>query len=92
MVACAGGGEKAKPAELAVNAPKLGVRLAWSASVGAVNFPLDIAVAGVNKANDAIFTVASSDGVVVSFDAASGRELWRAQAGKTLAAGVGAEC
>jgi outer membrane protein assembly factor BamB len=91
LVACAGGADKAKPAELATNAPKLGVRLAWSARVGTVNFPLNIAVAGVNTASNAIINIASGDGVVVSFDAASGRELWRALAGKALAAGVGSD-
>ncbi len=91
LVACAGGGDKAKPAELATNAPKLGVRLTWTAQVGAVNFPLDIAVTGRNAANKASFIIASDDGGVAAFDAANGRELWRAQAGKALAAGVGAD-
>jgi outer membrane assembly lipoprotein YfgL len=91
LVACAGGGDKAKPAELATNTPKLGVRLAWTARVGAVNFPLDIAVVGVNTANSAAINIASSDGVVASFDAAIGRELWRSQSGKTLTAGVGSD-
>ena len=70
LVSCAGGGDKAKPAELATNASKLGVRLAWTARVGAVNFPLDIAVASVNTANSAAINIASGDGVVASFDAA----------------------
>lgn len=91
LVACAGGGDKAKSVELATNAPKLGVRLAWTARVGAVNFPLDIAVAIANNATGAIVSVASGDGIVASFDAASGRELWRVQAGKALAAGVGSD-
>jgi outer membrane protein assembly factor BamB len=91
LVACAGGGDKAKPAELVTNVPKLGVRLAWTARIGAVNFPLNIALAGVNTAKDAIINVASSDGVVASFNAATGRELWRIQSGKPLAAGVGSD-
>lgn len=86
-----GSSEKAKPAELAVNVPKLAVRMAWSSKINAINFPLNIAVAGVNIAGNASINVASDDGVVVSFDATTGRELWRAQAGKNLAAGVGAE-
>jgi outer membrane protein assembly factor BamB len=90
LVACTGIGDKAKPAELAANAPKLGVRLAWTINVGAVNFPLDIAVGNVNNAGNAIFNVASGDGMVAAFDASNGREVWRAQAGKPLAAGVGA--
>ena len=91
LVACAGGGEKAKPAELANSVPKLGMRLAWTARIGAVNFPLDIAVASANTVTGTIINVASGDGMVADFDATNGRELWRAQAGKTLAAGVGSD-
>jgi outer membrane protein assembly factor BamB len=86
-----GSSEKAKPAELAVNVPKLAVRMAWTSKINAINFPLDIAIASVNITGNASINVASGDGVVVSFDATTGRELWRAQAGKSLAAGVGAE-
>ena len=84
-------GEKPKPNELAVNVPKLAVRLVWSNNLTAINFPLNIDVAGGNSAKDAIINIASSDGVVASFNAASGRELWRAQSGRTLAAGVGSD-
>src|SRR5690606_28862994 len=35
--------------------------------------------------------VAAADGTVVSVNAATGRENWRGQAGKTLQAGVGAD-
>ena len=91
LLGCAGGGEKAKPAELAVNVPKLAVRMAWSNKLNAINFPLDISAASVNRSSNAIINIASSDGVVVGFDAATGRESWRTQAGKNLAAGVGGE-
>jgi outer membrane protein assembly factor BamB len=91
LVACAGGSDKAKPAELITNSPKLGVRLAWTTRIDAVNFPLDIAVNSVNTISNATIIVANGDGVVINFDAASGRQLWRAQAGKTLAAGVGSD-
>ncbi len=86
-----GSSEKAKPAELAVNVPKLAVRMVWSSKLNAINFPLNIAIAGVNNADNAIINVASDDGSVVGFNATTGREMWRAQAGKNLAAGVGAE-
>jgi len=86
-----GSGEKSKPNELAVNIPKLAVRLVWSSNINAINFPLNIDVASVNDAKDAIINVASGDGIVVRLDAASGRELWRAQSGKTLAVGVGSD-
>lgn len=86
-----GSSEKAKPAELAVNVPKLAVRMVWSSKLNAINFPLNIAIADVNNADNAIINVASDDGSVVGFNATTGREMWRAQAGKNLAAGVGAE-
>ena len=91
LVACATSTDKPKPAELAVNVPKLAVRTAWVGKINAVNFPLNMAVAGDNIANNATINVASDDGLIISFNAATGRELWRTQAGKALAAGVGAE-
>lgn len=77
------GPEKPKPAELQPDPKLLGVRQAWSAHVGKVDFPLEIAVSG----NVAV--VASGDGAVVGFDAATGREEWRGSAKAPLAAGVG---
>jgi outer membrane assembly lipoprotein YfgL len=80
-----GGAEKAKPAELTANPATLAVRQAWTAKIGAVNFPLTVNVQG------SAVTLASSDGAIASFDAASGRELWRANAGSPLSAGVGSD-
>jgi len=91
LFACAGSSDKAKPVELAVSASKLGVRLAWSAQIGAVNFPLNIAVASVKNGQGAILTIANSGGTIAGFDVASGREAWRAQVDKALAAGVGSD-
>lgn len=91
LFACASSSDKAKPVELAVSASKLGVRLAWSAQIGAVNFPLNIAVASVKNGQGAILTIANSGGTIAGFDVASGREAWRAQVDKALAAGVGSE-
>ena len=91
LVACAGGGDKVQPPALAVSASKLSVRLVWSAQIGAVNFPLSMAVAGVNNTQNAILNVANSAGTVAGFDVATGRESWRAQVDKTLAAGVGSD-
>lgn len=79
------GAEKPKPAELQPNPGLLGVRQVWSARVGEVGFPLAVAVNGTTVA------VASNDGAVSAFDAASGRELWRASAGAPLSAGVGSD-
>ena len=77
--------EKPKPAALQPNPNLLGVRQAWTAPVGKVDFPLDVAVNGTTA------TLAASDGTVRAIDAASGRELWRASAGAPLAAGVGSD-
>ncbi|MDB5912673.1 MAG: hypothetical protein JWP22_1348 [Ramlibacter sp.] len=77
--------EKPKPAELQPNPNLLAVRQAWTAKVGAVDFPLVVAV------NGNIATLASGDGAVMAIDASSGRELWRASAGAPLAAGVGSD-
>jgi outer membrane protein assembly factor BamB len=85
LVSCSSGPEKPKPAELAPNAGLLGVRLAWSAKVGAVNFPIDV------KVNGNTVAVASSDGVVASFDAGTGAALWRTDLGSPIAAGVGSD-
>ena len=85
LVACSSGPEKPKPAELGANAGLLGVRLAWSAKVGTINFPLDI------KVNGNTVAVASSDGVIASFDAGSGAPLWRIDLGSPIAAGVGSD-
>ncbi len=75
--------EKPKPAELQPNPNLLGVRPAWTAKIGAVDFPLAVAVSGN------VAAVAASDGTVVGLDATTGREQWRGSAGTPLAAGVG---
>lgn len=85
LVSCSSGSEKLKPAELAPNAGLLGVRLAWSSKVGTVDFPLDV------KVNGSSVVVGSSDGVVASFDARTGIELWRTSVAAPIAAGVGSD-
>jgi outer membrane protein assembly factor BamB len=77
--------EKPQPAELQPNPNLIGVRQAWTARIGTVDFPLGVAVTG------GTVTVAATDGTVAALDAASGRELWRASAGAPLAAGVGSD-
>jgi outer membrane assembly lipoprotein YfgL len=82
---CASGPDKPKPAELAPNPGLLSAHLAWASKVGAINFPLDV------KVNGNIVAVASSEGVVASFDARTGAELWRSNVGVPIAAGVGSD-
>jgi len=85
MLAACSGTSKPKPAELPANPALFGVRQAWSVRIPAVSFPLATDVSGD------IVTVAGSDGTVVAIDARAGRETWRANAGATLAAGVGSD-
>jgi outer membrane assembly lipoprotein YfgL len=85
LAGCAGSSERPKPAELKPVTPVLNVRQAWSARMGAVNFPLQVHAAGAQV------VLAGSDGAVVTMDAASGRELGRASVGADLSAGVGSD-
>ena len=63
----------------------MGVRQAWSVKIPAVNFPLSLGVSGD------LVAVASSDGTVAMIDARAGREVWRANVGEPLLAGVGSD-
>ncbi len=85
MAACSSKPERPKPAELAPSAALIGVRQAWTARVGEVNFPLQPQVSGSTLA------VAAGDGTVAMLDAATGRDIWRAAAGAPLSAGVGSD-
>jgi outer membrane protein assembly factor BamB len=80
-----GGVEKPKPAELSPNPALIAVRPAWTARIGEVNLPLSVAVSGTTVA------VASTDGTVAALDAATGRDLWRANLKTPIAAGVGSD-
>ena len=76
---------KPKPLPLDPLTPKMSGTLAWSQRVEKIEFPLSVAV------NGATFTVAGGDGTVLALDAETGREMWRANAGAKLGAGVGSD-
>ena len=84
LVACAGPG-KPKPADLGPNTQLIGIRSAWSSTIGNIGFPLHVQVIG-----NSLF-VAGSDGVVAAIDARTGGDVWRTVLGTTLSAGVGAD-
>jgi outer membrane protein assembly factor BamB len=75
-----------KMAELPELPASIPVRTLWQASVGgagdAILFPA-LAVDGVYAA--------AQDGTVARFDASTGRESWRINAGRTLSGGVGSD-
>lgn len=84
MVGCAGS-SKPKPEPLAPLTPTIGRSVSWTQRIEAVQFPLVVAV------TPGVFTVAGSDGTVLALDADTGREVWRANAGAKLSAGVGSD-
>jgi outer membrane protein assembly factor BamB len=91
LSACTTNPDKPKLAELPAVNSQISVKSAWSARVGVANTPLEMTVdSGMNESLSTI-TAASSDGSIASFDAATGRVLWRAQAGKSLSSGAGTE-
>lgn len=83
LVACSA--SKPKPVPLQPIVPLLAVKQVWNVKLGAVEFPLSIGTQGSQ------ITLASSSGLVTALEAASGRELWRADLGGKLAAGVGGD-
>lgn len=83
LAACSS--DKPKPTPLADLKPTLAGRQVWSAQVGSIEFPLNVAV------RDGRFFAAGSNGTVLALEAETGRELWRTQAGAPLTAGVGTD-
>jgi outer membrane protein assembly factor BamB len=84
LAGCAGS-SRPKPKELEAYTPQIAGRQVWNRKLSGVDFPLSVAV------NAGRFTVASNDGTVLAFDASNGAELWRADVGAKLAAGVGSD-
>lgn len=77
---------KQVPVDLGPNVPLVGVRSAWTGSVGKVNFPLQMQVVGNHV------YVAGSNGTVAAIDARTGGDLWRLTlVGTELSAGVGTD-
>ncbi len=82
--ACAGT-EKPKQLDLGPNVPLIGVRTAWTSSIGAIAFPLQVRIV------DNLAFVAGSDGTVAAIDTRTGGDLWRVALGSKLSAGVGSD-
>ena len=80
-----GGGGARKPGPLPELAPTVTPTLAWQLPVGRAQLGFAPLVTP-----QAIYA-AAADGTVVRIDPASGRQVWRASAGKPLSAGAGAD-
>lgn len=85
VLAACGSSSKVKPAVLEPLTPQIAGRQVWSQRLDAVSFPLSVALQGGR------FHVAGDDGTVMALDAATGREVWRGNAGAKLSAGVGSD-
>jgi outer membrane assembly lipoprotein YfgL len=90
--ACAA--DRPKPAPLETVVPKIAGRQVWSANLGGgllpfVQAPRDVIL--VPAVRDGVFFVASAGGELRALQADTGAELWRAQAGSAISAGVGSD-
>lgn len=83
LLGCAS--DKPSPTPLEAVEAKIAGRQVWSARIGAVQFPLGVAV------RDGQFIVADSAGTVLALADADGRELWRSNVGARISAGVGSD-
>lgn len=83
LAAC--GTDRPKPTELGANPARVGVRSAWNARVGDVDFALGVRVVGNN------IYLASTEGTVAAIDARTGGDVWRANLKTKLTAGVGSD-
>ena len=77
--------DKPKPKPLEPITAPIAARQVWNQGIGAVQFPLTMAV------NGGVVTVAASDGSVLAVEAESGRVLWRGNVEAKLSAGVGSD-
>lgn len=83
LLACSSAPSRPEPAPLPPDPKLLGMRQAWSADIGRVDFSLVVQVAGNTVG------LASSEGQVSLLDARTGEPVWRVEVGTPLNAGVG---
>lgn len=85
LAACSSTPDKPKPKPLEPIVAPIAGRVVWNQRIDAVDFPLAVAV------RDGTFTVAAGDGTVLAVEADTGREVWRANVGAKISAGVGSD-
>ena len=79
------GPSKSQPAALQPVSGAVSAKQVWTNRIGAINFPLDLHVAG-----NTVF-ISGGDGSVAAIDGRTGADLWRASAGAPVATGVGSD-
>ena len=85
LLAACGSSPRPKPADLGSVAVQQDLQKGWSFALGALDFPMSPAI------TPNLIGLASSQGTVHALDARNGQEVWRAQAGGPLSAGVGSD-
>lgn len=76
---------KPQPAALLPVTGTVPAKQAWSNRIAAINFPLELQVAG-----NTVY-LSGADGSIAAIDARTGADLWRANAGAASATGVGSD-
>ncbi len=84
LVGCASSG-RPDPTPLQPLEAKVAGKQVWNEDIGKVSFPLAVSV------NGGVFTVADDSGLVLALQAETGKEVWRAEVGDKLSAGVGSD-
>jgi outer membrane protein assembly factor BamB len=85
LLAACGSSPRPKPADLGSVPVKQDLQKGWSFALGALDFPMSPAI------NANLVGLATSQGTVHALDARNGQEVWRAQVGAPLSAGVGSD-
>jgi len=85
LAGCSSGPTRPDPTPLATFESTLVVADAWKQKIGSVGFALSVPV------NGDTFTVASDDGTVLAVKATTGAQVWRADVGSKISAGVGSD-
>jgi len=85
LIACSSPPSAPKPADLGPDPALLGVRLAWSAQIGPLSYPLSL------TALDHAVVLASDDGTLSAHEIASGATLWQTSVGAPIDAGIGSD-
>ena len=79
------GPSKPQPAALQPVSGAVSAKQVWSSRVGAINFPLEVQVAG-----NTVF-ISGGDGSVAAIDGRTGADVWRTNAGAPVVTGVGSD-
>lgn len=83
LAACAA--DRPDPTPLETYEPRIAGRQVWQLQLSGFNFPM------VPSVRDGVFFVADNRGAVLALQAEDGAQLWRADLGEPLSAGVGSD-